>query len=198
MIIYRPHAMGMTLDEAMERQRSFDTADELRAFIITETANLGRKLQPDQITSEPYGPDARVGWDTHIVLIDGHACGFADAPLPAVENKGQPGARFMVDRVMNAIIIEMKRQSEAGTGHVDADDQTDAVIDGHFDLRKTARAAIEAMREPTIYMHNAAALAGLCGKAPTIDVDSEGRLGLDYALADASAVYRAMIDKALE
>lgn len=40
-------------------------------------------------------------------------------------------------------------------------------------------------------MHNAAALAGLCGTPPHI---VDGRI--EYALADASAVYAAMIDAA--
>lgn len=42
--------------------------------------------------------------------------------------------------------------------------------------------------EPTPVMHNAAALAGLCGKPPSI---IDGRI--EWALADASAVYRAML-----
>lgn len=44
-------------------------------------------------------------------------------------------------------------------------------------------------RVPTIKMHNAAALGGLCGKPPTINED--GRIV--WELADPSAIYRAMI-----
>lgn len=29
----------------------------------------------------PYGFDARIGWDTHIVIMDGDPIGFTDGPI---------------------------------------------------------------------------------------------------------------------
>ena len=37
-----------------------------------------------RVVVSPYGFDARIGWDTHIVTIQGYGCfGFTDGPLPA-------------------------------------------------------------------------------------------------------------------
>lgn len=33
------------------------------------------------ISVKPYGFDSRIGWDTHMVTIDGNAVGFTDGPL---------------------------------------------------------------------------------------------------------------------
>ena len=39
-------------------------------------------VQADQIHVRPYGYDERIGWDVHIVTIDGHGVyGFTDGPL---------------------------------------------------------------------------------------------------------------------
>jgi hypothetical protein len=39
------------------------------------------KLPPSAITVRPYRYDQRIAWDTHIVCIEGRACGFTDGPL---------------------------------------------------------------------------------------------------------------------
>lgn len=44
-----------------------------------ETAGLG----PGAIAVKAYCFDQRIGWDTHIVTVDGNAVGFTDGPLQA-------------------------------------------------------------------------------------------------------------------
>jgi hypothetical protein len=40
------------------------------------------KVPPSSVTVEPYGGiDKRIGWDTHLVCIDGDAVGFTDGPV---------------------------------------------------------------------------------------------------------------------
>lgn len=34
-----------------------------------------------EIEVKPYGYDGRVGWDTHVVMLDGSVAGFTDGPL---------------------------------------------------------------------------------------------------------------------
>lgn len=42
------------------------------------------------VTIEPYGRDERIGWDTHLVCVDGKAALFSDGDFtdPPPANKG--------------------------------------------------------------------------------------------------------------
>jgi hypothetical protein len=37
-------------------------------------------IHSGQVKVVPYGYDARINWDTHIVVVDGQAVGFTDGP----------------------------------------------------------------------------------------------------------------------
>lgn len=52
-------------------------------------------IAPERVTVEPYGYDARIEWDTHIVLIDGRPFGFTDGPLQTVNASEQPKAAVL-------------------------------------------------------------------------------------------------------
>lgn len=44
--------------------------------------NWPEPVSSSEITIEPYGGiDHRIGWDTHIVKVDGIPVGFTDGPL---------------------------------------------------------------------------------------------------------------------
>lgn len=55
----------------------------------TEVASLASVIEalsaegwpPGKIEIKPYAYDARIGWDSHIVTLDGAAVGFTDGPL---------------------------------------------------------------------------------------------------------------------
>lgn len=42
----------------------------------------GHAPKPLVVTVEPYTYDERIGWDTHVVLVEGHGVfGFTDGPV---------------------------------------------------------------------------------------------------------------------
>jgi hypothetical protein len=50
------------------------------ASYISQT--LGYKVEPKDIEENPYGFDARTGWDTYIILVKGRPFGFSDGYIP--------------------------------------------------------------------------------------------------------------------
>lgn len=59
----------------------------------------------------------------------------------------------MIEKAAYAILDELKRQADDRGSTVDDSATDDVLIDGRsFDLAKAARAAIEAMRDPTFEM----------------------------------------------
>lgn len=53
---------------------------------VATLAELAAELQgagwpSGTIVVAPYGFDDRIGWDTHIVTVDGAAVGFTDGPM---------------------------------------------------------------------------------------------------------------------
>jgi hypothetical protein len=57
----------------------------------------------------------------------------------------------MKDVILKAVVDELNRQAQASVHFspwVDADDASDAVIDGHVDLRKVADAIVQAISRP--------------------------------------------------
>jgi hypothetical protein len=80
---YRPHRE--TLADAMAEV--VEVAD--RAALVEHMRNLVIDwYPPDELPTmenteiKPYGFDARINWDTHIVLVNGRAWGFTNGPLP--------------------------------------------------------------------------------------------------------------------
>ena len=69
---YRDHRGG--LDESMETVQEFESKDDLLKYLV-DTYDF----YPDhKILIKPYCFDDRIKWDTHIVTINGNACGFTD------------------------------------------------------------------------------------------------------------------------
>jgi len=62
-----------TLDEAMK------TVVELEPTVAALATHLGAK--PKQLQVKKYVYDDRIGWDTHIVTVDGMAVGFTSGPV---------------------------------------------------------------------------------------------------------------------
>jgi hypothetical protein len=77
----RPASSFMPLDESMEYVLEFSSREELVAFLAKEW----RAWKEDSVvTVEKYGVgiDKRIGWDTHLVCVDGRAALFSDGPMP--------------------------------------------------------------------------------------------------------------------
>ena len=70
-----------TLDESMESVREFSTYDDLIDYIKTEF-DFWRPIK--RITCAYYCYDTRIGWDTHLICVDGKAALFADGPMTAL------------------------------------------------------------------------------------------------------------------
>lgn len=73
--------LGQTLDEAMQHVREFHTRAALIAFLKLEW--LGDEATEENVTIKKYGTgiDERIGWDTHLVCVNGKAVLFTDGPL---------------------------------------------------------------------------------------------------------------------
>ncbi|EYR81918.1 hypothetical protein [Shinella sp. DD12] len=101
-------------------------------------------------------------------------------------------AESMIERVARAIFEECNRQSPvAGFGYADADgDKT--VLDGAYDLKAVARAAIEAMREPSGEMLSAGIKRGVAW-----DYGERGDPD-EPPHTSEEAIYIAMINAALK
>lgn len=76
----RPAGGGRTIDEAMALAHDVDSWDTL-----LKTVKVGFYFwdpTPDNVTIEWYCYDERIGWDTHLVCVDGKAALFTDGILP--------------------------------------------------------------------------------------------------------------------
>ncbi len=67
------------LDEAMNHVREVADFPELLGFLAQHYWFW--KPTIDNVTIRPYGRDERIGWDTHLVCIDGKAALFSDGPM---------------------------------------------------------------------------------------------------------------------
>lgn len=76
----REHRGGLA--ESMETVREVKDRAELLGIIQESLRPFGRFVKPEQLRVEPYGYDGRIGWDTHLISIDGYGVwGMADGPL---------------------------------------------------------------------------------------------------------------------
>jgi hypothetical protein len=78
---YRPHRA--LLIEAMAEVQEFSDLDGLIAAMISGLAWYPQQHQPtcDNVTVEPYCFDGRIGWATHIVMVNGNVWGYTDGPV---------------------------------------------------------------------------------------------------------------------
>lgn len=72
-----------SLDAAMAEVQEFAGRAELVAHIAERLARWGFVVTPTMVHVRKYGFDKRIGWDTHIVTVDGYGVfGFTDGPTP--------------------------------------------------------------------------------------------------------------------
>lgn len=76
----RPASSFMDLEESMRHVKEFRSRAELEAFLKAEWL---RWEEGSVVTCKKYGGfDERIGWDTHLICVDGKAALFSDGPLP--------------------------------------------------------------------------------------------------------------------
>ena len=72
--------MGTTLDEAMQLASDIASKADLMAYLCEHYDFWGPT--EENVTCEPYCYDERIGWDTHLICVDGKAALFSDGPIP--------------------------------------------------------------------------------------------------------------------
>lgn len=77
----RPAGSFRTIDEAMARVVEIKDRAALLEY-LREHFDFWKPTE-ENVTIEKYGVgvDARIGWDTHLICVDGNAALFADGPL---------------------------------------------------------------------------------------------------------------------
>jgi hypothetical protein len=71
-----------SLIESMATVRPVRDREQLLEIIRESLSLFGVFIKPEQITVTPYVPDARVGWDTHLICIEGYGVwGMANGPI---------------------------------------------------------------------------------------------------------------------
>ena len=82
MTLYRPHRGS--LDAAMAEIATVDGLPSLVQHMRDTCPSFypeDERPTLDNVKIEPYGFDARIGWDTHIVTVKGNAWGFTNGPV---------------------------------------------------------------------------------------------------------------------
>lgn len=70
------------LTESMATLREVKNRQELLDIVRKQLAPFGVEVEPKQLHVEPYMYDDRIGWETHIITIDGYGVwGMADGPI---------------------------------------------------------------------------------------------------------------------
>jgi len=81
---YRQHK-GMLAD-SMETVVELDATIEALVDHINDVyADVCPPVSAANTTVADYGYDGRINWNTHIVIGDGHVCGFTDGPVQTKE-----------------------------------------------------------------------------------------------------------------
>lgn len=81
MTLVREHRGG--LDESMATVKDIASKAELCALINEGMASWGRHVWPESILIEKYYYDERIGWDTHLIIINDYGVwGMSDGDLP--------------------------------------------------------------------------------------------------------------------
>jgi hypothetical protein len=66
---FRRHWMGALLDESMDKMIELPDRAALVAYLAADMKPWGYQLTDADVLVQPYGVDARIGWDTHIVIL---------------------------------------------------------------------------------------------------------------------------------
>ena len=71
MFKYRDHRGSLA--DAMETVQTFEARSDLVKYLQSDIDKMAPgKYDCQKITIEPYGFDERIGWDTHIVYLNGY------------------------------------------------------------------------------------------------------------------------------
>lgn len=83
---YRPQrgSLAEAAAEVVEISDFIDLVRHLRSQLPNASLN--------NVTVEPYGFDQLIGWNTHIVCVNGEACGFTDGPIARPNAPRSPAA----------------------------------------------------------------------------------------------------------
>ena len=82
MIQVRPVRGG--LDEAMAQVKDFESLSDYADHIYNEHNWMfrnGKGVNKELFTTEPYGYDDRINWDTWIILYDGKPMAYSNGEL---------------------------------------------------------------------------------------------------------------------
>lgn len=80
MFKYRDHRGG--LDESMATVQEFDSKEALLNYLAANYGEYAKNIDFSKTTIAPYGFDKRIGWDTHIVHLEGYGVfGFTDQQI---------------------------------------------------------------------------------------------------------------------
>lgn len=80
MFLYRDHRSS--LEESMKTLQEFPDRAALAAYLRNDLGCYGVEFEDGEIKIEPYLPDPRTGWDTHIVTLEGvGVLGFTNGPV---------------------------------------------------------------------------------------------------------------------
>lgn len=86
--------LGTTLDESMEHSNGYDPRSWGSLFDYLRWRFYFLSPTEENITIVPYGRDERIGWDTHLVCVDGRAALYMNGPLYGpkrfVPTEGEP------------------------------------------------------------------------------------------------------------
>lgn len=81
MFLFRYHKGGLA--ESMKTVKGFNSKEGLIADIQKGLDRFGgHELDASNIEVKSYGFDSRIGWDTHMVFIEGYGpIGFTNGPI---------------------------------------------------------------------------------------------------------------------
>ena len=71
-----------SLDEAMNQVSEFESLERFADHCYNEMKSvIGIDLDKELFTTEPYGYDGRINWDTWIILYDGKPMAYSNGEL---------------------------------------------------------------------------------------------------------------------
>jgi hypothetical protein len=69
----------LLLDDAMATCKEIEPTMKAVINEVLSSLPVFLHIKPEDIHVEPYGYDKRIGWDTHVVVVDGYGVyGFTD------------------------------------------------------------------------------------------------------------------------
>jgi hypothetical protein len=80
MFKYRDHRGGLA--ESMATAQEFDSKESLLNYLDANYGEYSNNIDISKITIKPYKFDPRIGWDSHIVHLEGYGVfGFTDQQI---------------------------------------------------------------------------------------------------------------------